>query len=241
MLYNIYIIIIIYFLFGALGFYFINRKKTPDIARQNRIKYISYFIIINILFFSIVINPVIFRCLAVLIILAGTYEIISLFVKSGFKNPGVFSMAIIVLGINAIGFYVFSTLEKELILFTFLILSIFDSFSQISGQLFGHRKIIPSISPNKTFGGLIGGLLAALISSFLLSELYPQSLSGIFLTTTGIITFAFIGDISTSYYKRKYQVKDFNNLIPGHGGFLDRFDSLIVAGTWMAFTHFLMH
>ena len=51
----------------------------------------------------------------------------------------------------------------------------------------------------------------------------------------GVIFFAFAGDILASLYKRKFDTKDFNKIIPGHGGFLDRFDSLIAGGAWAAF------
>ena len=239
MFYTIYYIIIIYFMLGGFGFYFINRKKPTDIARQNWLKYISYFIIINTLFFSIVVQPGIFVYVAILIILVAIYELFRLFAKSGYKKTKVFLSAIVVLGIYAVGFYRFSNLSKETILFAFLILSIFDSFSQVSGQLFGRKKLLPTISPNKTLGGLIGGAVAALVSSLLLKGLYPKSISIVLLTTIGIITFAFIGDLSASWYKRKFQAKDFSNLIPGHGGFLDRFDSLIAASAWMAFIHLI--
>ena len=240
MFHIIYYIITVYFLLGAIGFYFINKKKPSDIARQNWLKFFTYFIIINILFFSIVIRPIVFRYLAILIISVALYELFKLFEKSGYKKIKVFLYANIVLWINSIGFYIFSTLNKETILFTFLILSIFDSFSQITGQLFGRKKLLPAISPNKTLGGLIGGSITALTGSIFLKGLYPKPITIVLMTVVGIIVFAFMGDLSASWYKRKFQAKDFSNLIPGHGGFLDRFDSLIAASAWMTIIHFII-
>ena len=198
------------------------------------IKFISYFIIINVLYFSITLEPYVFQIEVILIIVISLYELSELFVRSGFKNQNVFYLATTVLLICSVFFYGFSTLKRESILFTFLILSIFDSFSQISGQLFGRIKILPRISPNKTLEGLVGGSVCALLSAILLKPLYPEPLLRILMVATGVVLFAFIGDISASYYKRIFKVKDFSNLIPGHGGFLDRFDSLIVAGAWHA-------
>jgi len=128
---------------------------------------------------------------------------------------------------------------KELILFSFLVVSIFDSFSQISGQLWGKRKIMPVVSPGKTLEGLTGGAAVAIFSSVLFKGLLDIRVIYVILISAGIVLFAFTGDSSASFYKRRYGVKDFNDLIPGHGGFLDRFDSLIAGGAWMAFCNYL--
>jgi len=230
----IYIIILSYFVLGGIGFYFINRKKEALAARKSYTKFFTYFLIINILFFSIVFNSVVFRILSIIIIGVGFYELFKLFSKSAYKGKSFYLSANIIFACLSIGFYFFSGLEKELILFSFLILSIFDSFSQISGQLWGRTKIFPNISPNKTVGGLIGGFIAAFGSLFLLHELYPEPLLKVIIMTIGVLIFAFAGDVAASFFKRKYKVKDYSNLIPGHGGFLDRFDSLIAGGAWVA-------
>lgn len=230
----IYYIILIYFLLGGFGFYIINRKKEPQVARKSYTKFITYFFIINILFFSIIINPVIFRYISIIIICAGFIEIFRLFKTTGHKQKWFFLLSISIFTILSTGFFLFSGLKKELILFSFLVLSIFDSFSQITGQLWGKKKLLPEISPNKTVGGLIGGSIVAIASAFLLNNLYNATILKSFIMAIGVVIFAFGGDIAASYYKRKYNVKDYSNLIPGHGGFLDRFDSLIAGGAWVA-------
>lgn len=236
----IYTIIIIYFFLGGLGFYFINRNKDPKVARNSYTKFGVYFIIINILFFSITINPDIFRYLSFVIIGGGLLELLKLHRASGYQNKKFYLFSIIVYVLLSAGFYFFSTQSMELILFSFLVLSIFDSFSQITGQLWGRKKLFPTISPNKTIGGLVGGSLIALFSSYLLRSLHSGSITELFFISTGIVIFAFAGDLGASYYKRKYNAKDFSNLIPGHGGILDRFDSLITGGAWVAFSLWLL-
>ncbi|NJY63388.1 phosphatidate cytidylyltransferase [Salinimicrobium sp. CDJ15-81-2] len=231
----IYSIILAYFILGGIGFYLINRNKAPEIARESYTKFGVYFIIINTLFFSITIEPVVFHYLGILIVAVGNFELIRLFVKRKFQHTPFFVLSLVIFFILSAGLLVFSRAAENLILLTFLILSIFDSFSQISGQLFGKTKIMPNISPNKTWGGLIGGILISLFSVFLLKSLFRGTIPQLFLFTIGTVIFAFAGDVLASLYKRKYKVKDYSNLIPGHGGFLDRFDSLIAGGAWAAF------
>lgn len=234
MIQTIYIIILSYFILGGVGFYFINRRKPKEIAKASYTKYISYFFIINIIFFSITIEPSYFQYLATLIIGMGVIELLHLFIKSRYQQKLFFTLSLVVYAILSFGFYNFSKLPSEEILFAFLILSIFDSFSQITGQLWGRTKLLPSISPNKTLGGSIGGSIVATISAVLLRDLVSISIIQLLLLTVGIIILAFLGDIAASLYKRKFNVKDYNKLIPGHGGFLDRFDSLIAGGAWVA-------
>jgi phosphatidate cytidylyltransferase len=231
----IYYIILIYFVLGGIGFYLINRRKAPEIARSSYTKFVVYFFIINIIFFSIVLNPVIFRYLSVLIIGVGLIELFRLFHQSKYNHKWFYFFSLLIYGILSTGFLLFGTLQKELILFSFIVLSIFDSFSQISGQLWGRKKPFPQISPSKTLGGFIGGGLIAIGSAFLLNSLFLGSGLKLLILTLGIVLFTFAGDLAASFYKRKFNVKDYSKLIPGHGGFLDRFDSLIAVGAWVAF------
>ncbi len=233
MIWTIYIIILLYFFLGGVGFYFINKRKSDKEAHENVVKLATYFGIINILFFSIIFNPVFFRFLSIVIIIAGCFEMINIFVRSNYSRRSFALFSLLIFGIFSFAFYRFSGIDKELILFTFLIVAIFDSFSQIAGQLWGKKKLFPNVSPNKTTQGLIGGALIAIVSSILLRNLPGFSAVNAIWIAFGIIIFAFLGDLLASLYKRKFNKKDFSRLIPGHGGFLDRFDSLITGGAWI--------
>jgi phosphatidate cytidylyltransferase len=241
MIRTIYIIVLVYFLLGFIAFYFINQKKEPPESRKSWIKTITYFFIINIVFFSIAINPLVFRYLAVIIIIAGFIELFKLFQESGYKMKSLFTLSIIVLAIFSFGFFIYSGFEKGLILFVFMTLSIFDSFSQITGETFGRNKLFPKISPQKTVEGLIGGAVVAIMSALLLKSLIPAPPLKAMLLAAGVAFFAFIGDFFKSYYKRQYNVKDFSNLIPENGGFLDRFDSLIAGGAFIGILGLSIH
>jgi phosphatidate cytidylyltransferase len=241
MIWSIYLIILIYFFLGSIGFYFINRKKSAADARKSWTKFITYFFIIHILFFSIVFNPLYFRILAIIIIMVGAFELFKIFFKPDYRKKLFFLLSFLLFLLFSLGFYLFSGIEKSNILYTFLVLSIFDSFSQITGQLWGKRRLYPEISPNKTVEGVAGGTFAALFSSILLNKLLETTSFQALGIAGGIVVFAFLGDLLASCYKRKFQVKDFSKLIPGHGGFLDRFDSLIAGGAFVAINQYLLH
>jgi phosphatidate cytidylyltransferase len=188
-----------------------------------------------------VLNHNFFRYLSIIIIIAGFYELYKLFRDSGFRKSQFFIISLLLFTILSAGFFLFSGMEKGIVLYTFIILSIFDSFSQITGQLWGKRKLFPAISPGKTVEGLAGGALISMISSVLIRDLINASVIHSLLMSAGVILFAFTGDVSSSLYKRNYHVKDFSNIIPGHGGFLDRFDSLITCGAWLSLLGLLIN
>lgn len=114
------------------------------------------------------------------------------------------------------------------IIFIVVVTELNDVFQYLMGKFFGKHKIVPQISPNKTLEGFIGGVFLTIILSnilgfFLLkTDMATNSIIGLVLGISG-----FCGDIFMSYLKRKTDVKDTGNLLPGHGGLLDRMDSLI--------------
>ncbi len=114
-----------------------------------------------------------------------------------------------------------------LVLFLLLITQLNDVFQYVWGKLLGRHKIIPKVSPNKTWEGFLGGLFSiVIICGFVAPFLTPLSsiqglLAGLLISCAG-----FVGDVVVSSVKRDLQIKDSGNLIPGHGGILDRLDSL---------------
>lgn len=116
------------------------------------------------------------------------------------------------------------------IIYLLLISIITDTFALITGRLIGERKLAPTISPLKTIEGTVGGTIMGVFvaTCFYHVFLHPSfSLVILLLITTGLSLIGQMGDLVFSMIKRYYNKKDFSNLIPGHGGVLDRFDSLI--------------
>ncbi len=117
---------------------------------------------------------------------------------------------------------------RNLVTFVLVLTEGNDVFQYIWGKKFGKRKIIPLISPNKTWAGFVGGVISTSILAYLLAILLFDKIS-IFsaLMGAGIAILGFLGDIFVSGIKRDLNLKDTSQLIPGHGGILDRMDSLI--------------
>ena len=119
---------------------------------------------------------------------------------------------------------------RPLLYYLFLMVFSFDAGAYVTGSLFGKRLIAPRISPKKTIEGFIGGYISVLI--VFAWALYNQqiyfSTSSICLFSLLVCTIAFFGDLFESYLKRQAGLKDSGAILPGHGGFLDRFDAIML-------------
>jgi len=118
-----------------------------------------------------------------------------------------------------------------LVLGLFIVIWVYDTGAYLVGTLFGKHKLFERISPKKTWEGAIGGgLIAVLTATFILGKYFPH-LSVLQWTIAAIliVVFGTFGDLSESLLKRSAGVKDSGNILPGHGGILDRFDSALTA------------
>ncbi|PHR30022.1 MAG: hypothetical protein COA38_10875 [Fluviicola sp.] len=110
----------------------------------------------------------------------------------------------------------------------FLLIWTNDTFAYLSGRAFGKTKLIERISPNKTWEGTIGGIIITLIVGAVLG--YYNDDFGFWIPAAAIIApCAIIGDLFESVLKRNLGIKDSGNILPGHGGILDRFDATLMA------------
>ena len=110
-----------------------------------------------------------------------------------------------------------------------------DTTAYYAGKFLGKHKLCPRVSPKKTIEGSIGGLLGATIFCGLLGVVTTHYINSMFLYHFFIIgalcgVFSQFGDLVASTVKRYVDIKDYGNLIPGHGGILDRFDSILFSG-----------
>ena len=120
-----------------------------------------------------------------------------------------------------------------LILYIFLTVWGTDIFAMFAGKSIGGPKLAPRLSPNKTWAGLIGAVIGSAIVGYIFARVY-QEFQGVgpdpyvlMFTTGGLAVVAQMGDLFESTLKRKYNIKDSGQIIPGHGGILDRVDGLV--------------
>jgi len=118
---------------------------------------------------------------------------------------------------------------RVLLLYLFILAFAHDTGAYIIGSLFGKHKIWPAISPKKTWEGFLGGYLFALIGMKLLLWEIGDAKSWPFMVLFTLVScvLLFFGDIIESKLKRRAGIKDSGTLLPGHGGFLDRFDGIL--------------
>lgn len=115
----------------------------------------------------------------------------------------------------------------------FICSSVCDTCALAAGMMFGKHKMAPVLSPKKTIEGAIGGVagsaVCSVILSFVLKALNPEAVFHLQFLVIGICgaLISMVGDLAASAIKRNHDIKDYGNLIPGHGGIMDRFDSII--------------
>lgn len=151
------------------------------------------------------------------------------FINLGFYYLGLLYVALPFMLLNIIVFNS-GIYEYQLVLGLLLIIWATDIGAYFAGSMFGKTKLFERISPKKSWEGMVGGAVLAIIFAFLLSFLFTEIPLWEWLGIAGlVIIVGTYGDLVESLFKRSLKIKDSGQSIPGHGGFLDRFDSLILA------------
>ena len=131
----------------------------------------------------------------------------------------------------ALGLPKFSTIDQTFTLevfFLFVLIWSSDTFAFFTGKFFGKHKMAPKISPKKTWEGFAGGVVLTLVAGFFVEQNFPDLRGNWIVVGFLVSVFAPLGDLVESQLKRTFGVKDSGNIIPGHGGILDRLDSFII-------------
>ncbi len=157
----------------------------------------------------------------------------------GHASPARLAMGTAMISLFCLSFILLrATPDIGLMLVIWLVVAVWmtDAGGYFFGKLIGGPKLAPRISPNKTWAGLGGGMLLAGLWSAAVAVLSPEYAVGpAIVAAVGIAVLAQLGDLAVSSVKRRFGVKDASSLIPGHGGFLDRLDGMLLTGPATAF------
>ncbi|MAI92308.1 MAG: phosphatidate cytidylyltransferase [Flavobacteriaceae bacterium] len=213
-----YLVFSLIYIYFALTEYLLNINNQPN-SWFNDLKD-------TLLIFSIFVSLFLLRDLF------STKNLTSILIKKYFRFIFYITSSFIFIYLiaNFNGFY-----DPSIILGCFILIWVNDSFAYMVGKKFGKQKLFYSISPHKTVEGFLGGLLFCCISASLVSRYVDDSISTSNWLTMAIIVSVFgtLGDLIESKFKRESNVKDSGKIMPGHGGILDRLDSIIFASPYI--------
>lgn len=118
----------------------------------------------------------------------------------------------------------------ELIILLFMLIWANDSFAYLFGRMLGKNKMAPNISPGKSWEGFAGGAIMTLVISLIIAHYFIDiELIHIAMMVIIVVPMGVLGDLVESKWKRSLEIKDSGKFLPGHGGFLDRFDSILIS------------
>ena len=189
---------------------------------------LSSIILLPLTFFIVIEGSFLFVTFIVICFFISIYEWNNMSKNKRYKNAGLIFLLISFLSIYNLRM----NYNDNYVLFTYIIIICIstDIGGYIFGKLFKGPKLT-SISPGKTFSGMIGGFIMSILSIFIFIHIYgDQNLSINLSLLVLIISFiSQLGDITVSFFKRTANIKDTGKIIPGHGGLLDRIDGMIFA------------
>jgi len=206
------------------------KKQFPKVIKLFAYLMVMFFTLSN--FESVkFINTMDYRAMSFIIFLFLTPMIFINDTKKYNLNDALFLIgAILFIGLSFNLIIITRNYNIHYIIYLLLITVITDTFAYITGSLIGKHKLAKEISPKKSVEGLIGGTIAGVVAAtvFYITVIDPTiSLVSLVVITTVLALLGQLGDLVFSSIKRYYNKKDFSDIIPGHGGILDRFDSLV--------------
>jgi len=228
---------VLFFLMAIFGYWEFQKlvSKESSLSRQlpGLIAAMIVYVIFALFSLSIIGGYSLWLIFPILIILASIHLIFRAKDSLTSITSDISGIVFVVIPIVLLNFYLNPTQipgyhTPWLLLGMFAILWTHDTFAYLTGSLFGKHPLYKSISPKKSWEGSIGGFGFAIIAAYVISIFSPILMMWHWITLAIIITvFGTIGDLAESLLKRKAGVKDSGNILPGHGGILDRLDSIL--------------
>ena len=212
--------------------------RSPEMAEIADKQPIHIQTIITVAAIASGVIAIMFRQVAIAFVLICAGAVASyVLAKQRNDNPAWHAAGVFYIGLPALALVALRVLPPNgtwYILALFIIVWATDTGALVFGKLIGGRKLAPRLSPGKTWAGTIGGTVTALAVFALYAALFAPNLALALLFGVGLSAVAHLGDLLESAIKRRFGYKDSGGLIPGHGGMLDRVDSLFAASVVFA-------
>jgi phosphatidate cytidylyltransferase len=220
------------FVVGAFAMALGNRRATAQTGKKRWVKFISYVVIVHVSVAALGMGYFSAQLFSLAIAMAGTLEMIRAVRHGGFygrRTATGISGVFIFIALAGMMLLMVQMQTPRKVLFVYLVVAVLDSYSQLTGQIFGRHPLAPRISPNKSVEGALGGALMAVFTAVYFREFIGVNgrmalIVGVVLTLAGIA-----GDLMASAFKRFTGIKDYSSILPGQGGVIDRYNSFIAA------------
>lgn len=234
--YSAAVLFLVFSSLGTIEFYqILNKKDLSHNTKYGPFVNVVVYTLLTLVFFDIISDKFLFLIVPLMLILV----LQELFTKDEIPYQNIsstlFALLYITLPFAALNYISFNLeiyakigLSENWSLLTgfFIILWASDSMAYLVGSKLGKHKLFPRVSPGKTWEGFIGGVVFSILAGYLYSYFTGSSAFHWIIMAVIISVFGMLGDLSESLLKRSAGVKDSGNLLPGHGGVLDRFDGI---------------
>ncbi len=215
------------FAIGAVMMAIGGRQAAPEIRRGRWIKFGVYFAIVYTFLAVTAAGRPWIQGLVAGIVVAGAFELRGATRRMQRGSPAAVWCVYALIG--SLALVNLWRMTPSAVATLYVVVAVFDGFSQLSGQWFGRRPLAPRISPGKTVEGASGGLTAACLAAMCLGGPAAVGFAGRVALGVGTALACLAGDLAASWVKRASGIKDYSDVLPGHGGVLDRFDSFLSA------------
>jgi phosphatidate cytidylyltransferase len=224
----------IYFFFAGLFNKLISYVHFLDPKDNTKQRVVSSIILIPLAVYAIFFSKSVFIFIAIALAILMTIEWLDI-VKTAkdqkkWRIIGFFYILIPIYAVIKIRLY-----DADVLLWMFAVIWATDIFAFFAGRSFGGPKLAPSISPNKTWSGLAGGVIASMLIGFMSSFMFQGGVLFFVFISLFIALLEQASDLFESKIKRIFGVKDSGNIIPGHGGVLDRLDGMMFVAPLVLF------
>jgi len=220
------------FALGAAGMAAATRRVEASIARQRWLKFAVFFVIVHAVLVAAALGSGALRALYLLLWACCVQEAVGAWRLLAAPRP----RRVLLVGLALVLLAIWATLHHEAssLVWCFMTVACADGFAQVTGQLAGRRPLAARLSPAKTLEGAVGGIVAAVVASVALRASVALGVAAAAAWGAALALAGLAGDLAASWLKRRAGLKDYSAALPGQGGFLDRFDSLIAAVALLA-------